>query len=256
MESFPFLEGSRHSGEVPGVIRGLEPLRQILGPQDPGVVGKPSHGIGTRVSIHQLPGRRDPDCLGVETEFLGILDEVKQMRMRPAELEFAVHTERVVPDHPTSAVEPQGLRQQLQLGCVFISNRQPEGAVRLEDTVDFRDPIPAPGEVLIGSLPVVVDVVLVTDVEGRVGEHEIHPPLFQLTHPLDAVEGMNGAIGEHLGALRAGWDRRADHSGVPPKMKNNVCRWKREWNDKQSCRQFPVSDVTGFPSAAGLQTAP
>jgi hypothetical protein len=55
---------------------------------------------------------------------------------------------------------------------------------------------------MVGLLPIVVNIVFVTDVEGRVSKRQIHPPFFQLMHPLDAVRRMNGTIREHLWAFK------------------------------------------------------
>ena len=40
---------------------GGEAARQVLRPQDPGVVGQPAVGVGPLVAVDELPGRRHAD---------------------------------------------------------------------------------------------------------------------------------------------------------------------------------------------------
>jgi hypothetical protein len=118
-----------------------------------------------------LSRRGDADRLVVEGEALRVLNEVEQVRVAPAELLGAVDAEGVVPDNPV----PQGqahvaVEDHLQLGRELVADRQPERAVRLERPDDLAGPPAGPVEVVVGVAAVIVDVVVVADVERRVGE--------------------------------------------------------------------------------------
>ena len=99
----------------------------------------------------------------------------------------------------------------LQLGRVFVADRQPERAARLEHAVDFGHPLPRPVEVLVVVLAVVVLVVLVADVERRIGEHQIDRAGLDLPHQFEAIALMNLADFEGVGDGEAsfGFDRHA-----------------------------------------------
>jgi hypothetical protein len=79
------------------------------------------------------------------------------------------------------------LHHYFEFSGVFVPNRQPERAIRLEHSTDFANPTGTPLQVLIGLHVVFVNVVVVTDVEGRIGECQIDAALFEVTHPLNAV---------------------------------------------------------------------
>ena len=61
-----FLECPANAGDVPRVAVRGEAIGDVLGAQDPGVVGEPAFGIGAGVEVHQLPRRRNANCLVVE----------------------------------------------------------------------------------------------------------------------------------------------------------------------------------------------
>ena len=84
---------------------------------------------------------------------LRILDEIEQVGVRAAELVFAVHAERVVPDDPTAGVEADLLAEQLQLGGILVADGQPERARRLERPMHGRNPSAATGPVTTFSRP-------------------------------------------------------------------------------------------------------
>src|SRR5689334_12204535 len=96
---------------------------QVLGPQNPGVVGQPSVGIAPGIAIDEQSGGGNAVLRlgGEKRKFLRVFEEMKQVGVRAAELVFAVHAERVVPDDPTADVEAEFLRLDLQLGGVFVA---------------------------------------------------------------------------------------------------------------------------------------
>jgi len=108
-----------------------------------------------------------------------------------AELELAVDPEGVVPDHPTPAGELQlALEDHLQLGGEVVADGEPEGPGGLERPDERPAPLARPVEVLVGGSLVLVDVVLVADVEGRIGEGQVYRPFGHCFHPRDAVLAM------------------------------------------------------------------
>src|SRR5262249_22684114 len=122
----------------------------------------------------RLPRRWDLDFLTIEGEPLRVLHEVKQVRVAPIELSGAVDSECVVPDHPTAARESELLLEnQLQLSRVFIADRQPKSAVRLQDALDRPAPTSRPLEIVIGVTAVVVVIVFVANIKGGIGKDEI-----------------------------------------------------------------------------------
>ena len=97
------------------------------------------------------------------------------MGVAAAEFLGAVDAERVIPDHPAPAGEVElFLKEQLQLGGIRVAYRQPKRARRFQDTNDLAAPAFRPSQVLLGVVPVFVDVVIVPDVERGVSEDEIH----------------------------------------------------------------------------------
>src|SRR5205823_13988728 len=105
----------------------LETVRQILRAQDPGIVWQTAPRISPGVRVHQLACRRHTDGEAVERETLRILNEVEQMRVTAAEFLGAVDPECVIPDDPAAAGKPQlVLKDELQLRCVFVADRQPK----------------------------------------------------------------------------------------------------------------------------------
>ena len=126
---------------------------------------------------------------------LGVLDEVEQVGVAAGELVLAVDAEGVVPDDPVSEVEADvAMGDHLELGDVFVADGQPEGAVRRQDAGDLGDPAARPVEVVVAGLLVVVDVVVVADVEGGVGEGQVDAAVrqrgqaFEAVAPDDAIE--------------------------------------------------------------------
>ena len=114
------------------------------------------------------------------------------MDVRAGELLRAVDAERVVPDDPAAGRKADlVLGVDLQLGGVFVADRQPESAAWLEHAMHFLHPLPRPGEVVFVVLAVVVLVVLVADVERRIGECEVDRAGGDLLHQLQAVALMN-----------------------------------------------------------------
>ena len=128
------------------------------------------------------------------------------MRMRAAELRFAIHAERVVPDHPTANVEADLLRLDLQFGRVFIADGQPERAVWLQSPMHGLNPVARPGQIMVVLLGVMINVVLVANIEGRIGEDQINRAGGQRVHLRDAITVMNPA--EEIAKRRASHEHR------------------------------------------------
>ena len=85
----------------------LKTSGRIMRTQNPGVVWKPTIGVGTLVAIHELPsgGNSNLGVRRVECKLLGVGNEMKQMSMRPAKTLGAIHTKRVIPNDPTAATK-------------------------------------------------------------------------------------------------------------------------------------------------------
>src|SRR5205085_687213 len=74
-----------------------------------------------------------------------------------------------------------------QFGRVLVANGQPKGAGRLQDPLNRPAPRPRPVEVLLGVGAVVVDVVVIANVERRVGEDQVHRSRVELLKSLNAI---------------------------------------------------------------------
>lgn len=222
VESGPLLEGAGHAGKIPGILRHAEAIGQVLRPErvrpilvarrveegrrprrvvaddfthgigganNPGVVGQAAAGVRPLVIVNEFAGGRHAvvQVFVAEGEVDRVFDEMKQVGVGTGELPGAVDAECVVPDHPAPAVKADLLAGQLQLGGIFIADRQPESALRLENAVNAADPRRRPLDVFPVLDTVLVDVVIVTDVERRVGKCQVDLPFPKLLHPLDAV---------------------------------------------------------------------
>ena len=111
--------------------------------------------------------------------------------MRTSELVLTVDSERVVPDHPASRVKADLLSGHFEFCRKVIADSQPECAVILENSPDRLHPIFGPGQIIFGRSAVIVDVVLVANIEGRIGKCQINRTLRKTVHSLDAVFGVN-----------------------------------------------------------------
>ncbi len=90
-------------------------------------------------------------------------------------------------------------------GSVLVTDGQPEGSVRFQHARYGGDPLLGPVEVLLLFELVVVDVVLVTDVEWRVGKGQIDGAFRECVHGLNAVAQLDRVqVGIHPGELRFG----------------------------------------------------
>ena len=167
---------------------GGEAVRDVLRAEDPGVVRQPALGVGPRVEVDQLPRRGHADRLVVECETFGVLHEVEQVGVTTGELLRAVDPKRIVPDHPVPQRQAQlAVEQDLQLGRELVADRQPERAVGLEHTHDLAAPGQRPVQVGLGVAAVVVDIVIIADVERRVGENQVDRAVPNPAEQLQAV---------------------------------------------------------------------
>ena len=53
--------------------------------------------------------------------------------------------------------------------------------------MDAADPLPTPVQVIFSRLLIVVDIVLIANIERRIGKHQINRTLLQLGQLLDTV---------------------------------------------------------------------
>ena len=90
------------------------------------------------------------------------------------------------------------LAGQLQLRGILVANRQPKCARRLQQPMHSGNPAARPVQVFGTLTAVVVNVVVVADVERRVGKRQIHAASWQVGHQFQAV-AMDDRIERHLG---------------------------------------------------------
>src|SRR5208337_940432 len=141
MPAGALFEGAANPGNIPGVAFRGETSLDVLGTEDPGVVGKTAIGVGPRIEVDQLPRGGDADVLIVKGKTFGVLHEVIQVGMTAAEFPGAVDPKRIVPNHPASERQPQlAMEENLQLSGVFVADRQPERAVGFEGTNNLATP--------------------------------------------------------------------------------------------------------------------
>src|SRR5438552_17391814 len=108
------------------------------------------------------------------------------MCVAAAEFLGAMDAKSVVPDHPAAASEAKFLlKNQFQLRGVLIADRQPEGTGRLQDAVNLPAPLVRPIQVLVRTGAVVIYVIIIADVERRIGEGEIDRPGVQFFKSCD-----------------------------------------------------------------------
>ena len=214
MPARSLLERAADPREVPGVFRRAEAVGQVLRTQHPGVVGEPARRVGPLVTVDEFAGGRHADRVGVERERRRIANEVKQVDVRPAEFLLAVDAERVIPDDPTAAGEPEFPRgDHLQFRGVFVADRQPKRAVGPQHADDFPHPLLRPVEVGVGRKTVVIGIVVVADVERRVGERQMHAARGHPRHqikavaPVHCIDRKRLAFHDHDGELHFGRPR-------------------------------------------------
>ena len=136
--------------------------------------------------------------------------------MGAAELVFTVDAKRVVPDHPAAAGKPQLPRgHHFQLSGILIANRQPKRPVGRQNPLHFRSPAAAPVEVVVGRSLVVVGVVVVADVERRIGKGQLscsvgeQPQVFQAVASHEPIADREFELGfsRHAGRPSRGGGR-------------------------------------------------
>ena len=109
---------------------------------EPRIVRKSALRVRSLVVVNEFSRGRDSivQVVASEGEVFGIFDEVKQVSVGPCEFVRAVDAEGVVPNDPASAGKADLLAEDFQLGGVFVTDGQPEGAVRFQDARDGGDP--------------------------------------------------------------------------------------------------------------------
>ena len=126
MEASPFFERSSDPRKVPHILIRGEPFRAVLRAQNPSIIWIPPLRIRSCIRIHQLSRRWNGNVCGIERKTLWVLVKVKKVRMRTSEFGFAVHSERVVPHDPTSAMKTDLLCDQFQFRGILITDRKPK----------------------------------------------------------------------------------------------------------------------------------
>lgn len=183
-----FLEGAADPAEVPGIFIRLETVGQILWTQDPRIVRQPAVRIGADIGINRLAGRWHADRRAVEREVLRVLHEVEKVGMAAAELLRTVDPKSVVPDHPAAASEPQfPLEDELEVSRVIVSNCQPIRTRRLQNPMDGSPPCAAPLQVLFCIATIIVDVIVIANVERRIGKHQVNAAWLEPPEPGNAI---------------------------------------------------------------------
>lgn len=162
-------------------------IRRFLGSEVPNVIGQFSGRVGPFVLIHRLPGRRDPNRIRVERKLVG-LRQIKNMGVRTGKLFSRLLTERVMPDDPipeTKTEFPSG--QDAKVGSVLVSDRQIKATGGFKKSVHLFHPLRRPIQVLRVVAAVVVPIILVADIERRIGKNQIHTPIGHPTHHGHAI---------------------------------------------------------------------
>lgn len=159
---------------MPGIFVRTEGVAGFLGAEDPGIVGYFAAGIGPFVVIGGLPGGGNADGLVVKNEVLFVFDEIQDMGVGASEFFFRGLAEGVVPDDPVSHCEIELASDDADIGGIIVANGDPEGAVLGQDMVTGPHPVPGPGDVVVVIDVVVIPVVLIANIEGGIGEDEVH----------------------------------------------------------------------------------
>src|SRR5262249_33951703 len=159
-------------------------------------VGHLTFGHRPGIRINELPSRGNPNGFAVERKELLVFHEMKNMCMAAAEFLGAADAESVIPDDPAAAMEANFLEKDFQLGCKFIPDREPKSAGGFQPSINLLAPELGPSEIIIGLAPILVSVVLIADVEWRVGESQIDRAGFQARHARDAISVME-LVGFH-----------------------------------------------------------
>ena len=90
MKTFSLFERSCDAREIPHILVRIESVGQVLRTQDPRIVRQASTLVRSRIRINQLACGRNGNVSRIELENLRILYKMKNMRVRPTELPFAV----------------------------------------------------------------------------------------------------------------------------------------------------------------------
>ena len=113
------------------------------------------------------------------------------MRVRTTKSVDAVNSERVIPDDPTAAMKTDLLGFDFQFRGILVTDRQPKCTIGLERPMRAANPLATPIEIIIRLFRVIINIVLVADIERRVGKHEVDRPWLDLFKQADTVALMN-----------------------------------------------------------------
>src|SRR5262249_53688768 len=114
------------------------------------------------------------------------------------------------------------------------ANRHVERRVRFEQPAHHLQPALGPVEVSSAALAVLIDVVLVADVERRIGERQVHAVLRQRREDRQAVTAQN-IIDGHGPPLQPG-EASLSHTGSPEKSGSRGGERLVTWADGGICR--------------------
>lgn len=105
------------------------------------------------------------------------------MGVRTGELFSGLLAERVMPDDPVPEPKTQlSSGQDAQVGGVLVSDRQIEATGGLKKSVHLFHPLQRPIEVLRVVPTVVVPIILVADIERRIGKNQIYTTVRHSSH--------------------------------------------------------------------------
>ena len=114
----------------------------------------------------------------------------------------------------------------------------------LQHADHFGGPLAAPVEVFLALQPIVVRVVLVADVEGRIGEGQIDHAGIELLHSGQAI-----AVFQHIHMKRHGGDSlRKKYRSIVPAVPEG-CKARKSWRGEHA------SHVSGTPQRASAGNA-
>jgi len=113
MKTLPFLESSCNPRKVPSIFAGgiaVSGALKILRSQDPSIIWKAPQGIRPFVAVDLRPSRRNTNrrVVGVERKLPFVLNEMKQVDVRPAKLLFAIDAKSKIPNYPTACRKASG----------------------------------------------------------------------------------------------------------------------------------------------------
>src|SRR5205823_3504449 len=140
--------------------------------------------------------------------------------------------------------------QDLQLGGELVANRQPERAGGLEDPRDLAAPGEAPVEVGPGVAAVVVDIIIIADVEGRIGENQVDRAVPQPREQLQAIAIVEAIESQRVGR-RHGTAQSSAVGGAGTPASGRGWSWPWSWSGSSPLPSEPRPSPLSGPAAPG-----